>query len=53
MAALESLRAGGRSAREQARLSHRDVNTTMIDTYVLNRGGRSPLDQLAPPPSRR
>jgi integrase len=35
----------------QELLGHRDVNTTMICTHVLNQGGRgvrSPLDQLGP-----
>jgi len=35
----------------QELLGHRDVNTTMIYTHVMNQGGRgvrSPLDQLAP-----
>ena len=33
----------------QELLGHRDVKTTMIDTHVLNRGGRgvySPIDRL-------
>jgi site-specific recombinase XerD len=33
----------------QELLGHRDVSTTMIDTHVLNRGGRgvrSPVDRL-------
>jgi hypothetical protein len=29
----------------QARLGHADVRTTMIDTHVLDRGGRSPADR--------
>jgi len=35
----------------QELLGHRDVNTTMIYTHVLNQGGcgvRSPLDHLGP-----
>jgi integron integrase len=39
----------------QELLGHRDVSTTMIDTHVLNQGGRgvrSPLDQLGPGPGR-
>ena len=35
----------------QELLGHRDVSTTMIDTHVLNRGGRaveSPADRLGP-----
>jgi len=45
----------------QELLGHRDVRTTMIDTHVLNRGGRgviSPIDLPArggvrPDPGRR
>ena len=40
----------------QELLGDRDVSTTMIYTHVLNQGGdgvRSPLDQLAPPPTTR
>jgi site-specific recombinase XerD len=39
----------------QELLGHKDVSTTMIDTHVLNRGGRgviSPLDPLVAPPRR-
>jgi integron integrase len=39
----------------QELLGHRDVNTTMIYTHVLNQGGRgvrSPLDQLGSGPTR-
>jgi len=37
----------------QELLGHADVSTTMIDTHVLNRGGRalrSPLDELGQVP---
>jgi site-specific recombinase XerD len=33
----------------QELMGHEDVNTTMIDTHVLNKGGRgvtSPLDRM-------
>ncbi|MBI4531505.1 MAG: tyrosine-type recombinase/integrase, partial [Candidatus Latescibacteria bacterium] len=33
----------------QERLGHKDVSTTMIDTHVVNRGGRgvcSPADRI-------
>ena len=40
----------------QELLGHNDDRTTMIDTHVLNRGGRgvrSPADGLARPPNER
>jgi len=49
-AGLEALYPAGHDIRTvQELLSHADSSTSMIDTHVMNRGGRgvrSPLDQI-------